>query len=139
MWLFYYFNFERNYDVLKSKSPCFCWTKIETLIKTKLNWKWKIPHTALERRTLCFILYKNRKLKVKLWWIGARERKKRAFFLPFILSEGNLFNICVLSQCIVYWIHCQSIDTFTYQRTLLRTLFCLFLKSPKAFSVSLTF
>ena len=22
MWLFYYFNFERSYDVLKSKSPC---------------------------------------------------------------------------------------------------------------------
>ena len=22
MWLFYYFNFERNYDVLKSKIPC---------------------------------------------------------------------------------------------------------------------
>ena len=22
VWLFYYFNFERNYDVLKSKSPC---------------------------------------------------------------------------------------------------------------------
>ena len=22
MWLFYYFNFERNYDVLMSKSPC---------------------------------------------------------------------------------------------------------------------
>ena len=27
--------------------------------------------------------------------------------------------------------------TFTYQKTLLYTLFCLFLKSPKAFSVSL--
>ena len=22
VWLFYYFNFKRNYDVLKSKSPC---------------------------------------------------------------------------------------------------------------------
>ena len=22
MWLFYYFNFERNYDALKSKSTC---------------------------------------------------------------------------------------------------------------------
>ena len=22
MWFFYYFNFERNYDVLKSTSPC---------------------------------------------------------------------------------------------------------------------
>ena len=23
VWLFYYFNFERSYDVLNSKSPCF--------------------------------------------------------------------------------------------------------------------
>ena len=34
--------------------------------------------------------------------VGARERKKKAFFVPFILSLGNFFNICVLSQCIVY-------------------------------------
>ena len=58
---------------------------------------------------MCFSSYKNRKLKVKLWWVGAHERKKRAFFILFILSEGNFFNICVLSQCIVYWIHFQKI------------------------------
>ena len=52
--------------------------------------------------------YKNRKLKVKLQWVGARKRKKRAFFVPFILSERNFFNICVLSQCIVYWILIQK-------------------------------
>ena len=94
-------------------------------IKTKRNRKWKIPHTVLERRTLCFSSYKNSKLKVKLWWVGARERKKRAFFVPFILSEGNFFNICVLSQCIVYWIHFQNIHTFTYQKTSLHTLLLL--------------
>ena len=63
---------------------------------------WKIPQTVLERRTLCFSSFKNRRLKVKLWWAGARERKKRAFFVPFILSEEKFFNICVLSQCIEY-------------------------------------
>ena len=104
----------------------FCCAKIKTLIKTKWNRKWKIPHTVLERQTLCFSLNKNCKLKVKLWWVGARERKKRAFFVSFILSEGNFFNICVLSQCKVHWIHFQNIHTFTYQKTLF-----------KAFSVSL--
>ena len=44
---------------------------------------------------------------------------KRAFFVPFILSEGNFFNICVLPRCIVYWIQFQNIDTFIYQKTLL--------------------
>ena len=102
--------------------------KKKTLIKVKRNRKWKITHIVLERRTLCFSSYKNRKLKVKLWWVGARKRKKRAFFVPFILSEGNFFNICVLSQCIVYWIHFQNIHTFAYQKTLLHTLLLLVFK-----------
>ena len=85
------------------------------------------PHTVLERRSLCFSSYKNRKLKVKLWWAGVRERKKRAFIVPFILSEGSFFNICVLSQRTAYWIHFQNIHTFMYQKTLLHTLFHLFL------------
>ena len=105
MWIFYYFNFERNYDVLKSKCPC--------------------------------ILLNFRKLKVRLWRVGACERKKRAFFVSFMLSEEYFFNICVLSQYIVYWIYFQNIHTFIYQKSLLHPRFCLFLKSPKAFSVSL--
>ena len=35
----------------------------------------------------------------------------------FILSEGNFFKICVLSQCIVYWMHFQNISTFAYQKS----------------------
>ena len=65
-------------------------------------------------------------------------KKKRAFFVPLILSEENFFNICVLSQCILYWIRFQNIYTLIYQKTLLHTLFCLFWKSRKAFSVSLS-
>ena len=53
------------------------------------------------------------------------------------MLKGNFFNICVLSQCIMYWIKFQNIHTFTYQKTLLYTLFCLFLKSLIALSVSL--
>ena len=71
----------------------------------KWNQKWKIPHTVLERQTLCSSSYKNCKLKVKLWWVGANERKKMTLFVLFILSERNFFNICVLFQCLLYWIH----------------------------------
>ena len=81
--------------------------------------------------------FKNRALKVKLCWVVACKRKNRAFFVPFIFSNGNFFNISVLSQCIVYWIHFQNIHTLTDRKILLYTLFSLFLKSPKAFSVSL--
>ena len=34
---------------------------------------------------MCFNWYKNRKLKVKLSWVGTRERKNRALFVSFIL------------------------------------------------------
>ena len=97
-------------------------------MKWKRNWKWKIPHTGLERETLCFSSYKKGKLKVKLWWFVARERKKRAFYVPFILSKGNFFNICVLSRCIVYWIHFQNIHTFIYKKTLLHASLLLVFK-----------
>ena len=70
--------------------------------ETKRNQKWKLPQTVLERRTLCFSSYKNLKFKIKQWSVGACERKKRAFFGPLIFSEENLFNVCVLSQFIVY-------------------------------------
>ena len=63
---FLLFNFERSYDVLKSKSPCILLNKKKTLIKAKRNRKWKTLHTVLERRALCFSSYKNLKLKVKL-------------------------------------------------------------------------
>ena len=52
----------------------------------------------LEKRTLRFSSYKNHKLKVKLWWVGARERRKRAFFTICFVR----FLTFVLFQCIVY-------------------------------------
>ena len=77
MWLFYYFNFESSYDILNSKTPCALLNKNINFNKNKTESKWKIPHIVLERPTLCFTLYNNRKLKVL------------AFFMLFIFSEGN--------------------------------------------------
>ena len=134
MWLLYYLNFETNYDVLKSKSPCILLTKNINFNKNKTEWKWKIPQTVLERRTLCFRSYKNRKLKVKMWWGGGPERTKRAFFVPFILSEENFFKI-FLSQCIVYRIHFQYIHTSTYQKTLVHRFLLLVFKNRQKPSV----
>ena len=77
----------------------------------KRNQKWKNPHTVLDRRTLCFSSYKNRKSKVT----GGCERKKRAFFVPFTFSLYNVLCHCimyVLCHCIMYQIRFQSIHTF---------------------------
>ena len=96
------------------------------------NRKWKIPH-----------IYRSRKLKVKLWWVGGSSRKKkegifctvcfvrRKFFLTFLLT----------SQFIVYWIHFQNIHihTFTYQKTLLHTLLLFIFKISKSLQCILNY
>ena len=116
VWLFYYFNFERSHNVLKSKIPCILLNKNINFNKHETESKWKIPHTVFERQTLCISSYKNHKLTVKLWRVGACERKQTESFVPFILSELNFFNLRVLSQCILYWIHFPSIHTLTYKK-----------------------
>ena len=65
--LFFSFSFERYYDVVKSKNPCFF--KNINFNKKKKNGieNEKIPRRFLERQTLCFSSYKNRTLKAKLW------------------------------------------------------------------------
>ena len=67
----------------------------------KRNRNWKTTHTLLEKRTLCFSSYKNHKLKVNCDELEL-EKEKTGFFVALILSEGNFFEICILSQCIVY-------------------------------------
>ena len=86
---------------------------------------------------MCFSSNKNYLLKVKLWWVGARERKKRTLSGHLILSEGNFWNICVLSQYIVHWIHFQNIKILHIKSPYFIRFCCLFLKSSNAFSVSL--
>ena len=73
---------------------------------------------------MCFSSYKNRKLKVKLLlWAVAHEIKKRTFFVLFYFVC-----FCILSQCIVFWIHFLNIHTLTYQKTLLYKLLLLVFK-----------
>ena len=43
VWLFYYFYFERNYEVLKSKSPCFLLNKNINFNKNKTELKMENP------------------------------------------------------------------------------------------------
>ena len=63
---------------------------------------------------------------------GKREHFSYSLFCP-----REVFLTFVLSQYIVYW-NFENIHTFTYQKRLLHTLFCLFFKSWKTFSVFLT-
>ena len=48
VWLFNYFNFETNYDILKSKSPCILLNKNINFNKNETESKMEIPHTVLD-------------------------------------------------------------------------------------------
>ena len=68
-----------------------CLTKMQTLIKTKRNRKLKIPHTVLERRTLCFISYKNRKIKSKTVISCNSRKEKEGIFCTTDFVRKNVF------------------------------------------------
>ena len=90
----------------------------------KQNWNWEMPHTVLERRTLCFSSYKNHKFKRKLWWAGALERKTRAFlFLLFYAKE--FFLTFVLYLIYSMW-NTLSEYTFTLSKNISYTFVACF-------------
>ena len=124
MWLFYYFIFESNYDILKSKSPCIL---LKNFNKSETESKMENPTHSFRETSPVLELIQESQFKSKTVMSWGLRKKKEGIFLPFILSEGNLFKICVLSQYIVYWIHFQNIHTFTYKKAFLLALLCLFL------------
>ena len=144
MWLFCYSDFERNYDVLKSKSPCILLNKNINFVKNQTKLRMGSSTHNFRETNLVLSSYKNPKLKVQLWWVGARERKKKDFlyclFCPkeFFLTFVLIYSI---SQCIVYWIHEYTfkINTLLHIKKHYFIQFCcLFIKSLKAFSVFLS-
>ena len=101
------------------------------MTKTRRNRKWKILHTVFERRTLCFRSRKNRRSKVKLWWVGTRERKTRAFFCAVYFFRRKRLCVCFISVYSV--LNTLSEYTFTYQKTLLHTILLLVFKIVESF------
>ena len=87
-----------------SKTGCivyaFCWKKKKEMESKMEN----STHSFRETDGL------REKLKIKLWWVGAHERKMRHFLCRLFCPKEIFLDICVLSQCIVYWIHfaCSS-------------------------------
>ena len=62
---------------------------IKTVDKNETESKIENPAHTLKRNEPCFSSYKNRELKLILWWAWAGERKKSSFIVTFILSEEN--------------------------------------------------
>ena len=103
-------DFERNYDVLKSKSPRILLSKNINFNKNETESKAENPTHSFRDMNLVFQLTWESQIKRKTVMSWSSRKKKRGIFFP---SERN-FNICVLSQCIMYWIRFENIHTFTY-------------------------
>ena len=85
VWFFSYFIFEGNYDVLNSQSACKLLNK--TINFTKNGKELAEMENPLHSFRESSSSYRNRKLKVKPWWVEACERKKRGFFVPFSVQK----------------------------------------------------
>ena len=79
------------------------------------------------KRCMAFLLFKFWK---ELWCFKVKE-SFWGHFLDLLFCPKGICNICGPAQCIVYWIRFQNIYTFTYQRTLLHTVFLLVIKIVK--------
>ena len=106
--------------------------------KNKTESKMQNPTHQFKETNLVLQLIEESQIKSETVMSWSSWKKKEGIFVPFILSKRKFFSICVLSQFIVYWIHFQNKYTFTYQKAILHKLFCLFLKSSKAFRGSLS-
>ena len=70
--------------------------------------------------------------------ISWSSRKKiEGIFCTVHFVRRKFFNICALTQYIMYWILFQNIHTFTYQKTLLHTILLLVFKIVESLQLSL--
>ena len=114
MWFIYCFNFERSYDVLKSKSPCILLKKNINFNQFKTESKMGNPTHSFREKNLVPQPIEESQIKSKTVMSYSLRKKKRHFLYRLFCLKATFLKIYVLSQCIVYWIHFQNIHTFTF-------------------------
>ena len=88
VWLFYYFNFERNYDVLKSKSPCILLNKNVSFNKNETESKIENPtHSFWETNLVLQLIWESQiKSKTVMSW-SSRKRKEGIFCTVYFVRK----------------------------------------------------
>ena len=91
-------------------------------------------HSFREINLVLQLIYESQiKSKTVMSW--SSRKKKRGHFCTGYFFRRKFFNIFVLSHCILYLIHFQNIDTFTYQKALLHALLLLVFKIVESFLI----
>ena len=114
---FYYFDFERNYDVLHSKNPCFLLKKSTNLRKNERESKMENPtHTLRETNLVLHPIWESWiRSKTVMSWSLQKEKEEIFFEHSCFVKMFSVLN------------NTNNIQTSTCQKKLLHTLFCLFL------------
>ena len=84
MWLLYYFNFERNYDVLKSKSPCI-------LLNESTNFNKNETKSKMENPTHTLVLQLESQIKSKTVMSWSSLKKKGDIFSTVYFVQRKFF------------------------------------------------
>ena len=132
MQLFCCFNFEMNYDVLKSKGLCLMLSKNINFNKNQLESKMENPpHTFREMNLVLRLVQEPQVKSENLMSWSQRKKKEGIFCTVYLVTFVFYLNV----QCIEYTF--RKYILLHIQKYYLIHFCCLFLKSSKAFSVSL--
>ena len=123
-----YFNFERNYDVLQSKSPCILLNENINFNKNETESEKENPSHSFRGMNLVFQLRQESQIKSKTVMSWSSRKKKEGIFYTVSFVRKNFFNICILFQCVVYRIHSQNIHTFYIIKNITSYAFLLVFK-----------
>ena len=104
-------------------SPCILLNKNIDFNKNKKKSKMENLTHIFREKNFVLQLIKEWQIKSKTVVSWNLRKREKCIFCTVCFVQRNIFNIFVLSQCIVYWTHFQNIHTFTYQKTLPHTLF----------------
>ena len=118
MCLFYDFNFERNYDVLKSKSPCILLYKNINFNKNETESKMESPIHSFRETKLVLQLIKESQIKSKtvMSWMELAKEKRGHFLYRLFCPKGIIFKICVLLNTLSEYTYLyipESITSYT--------------------------
>ena len=91
MWLFYYFNFERSYDVLKSKSPYILLKKNKNFDINETESKMENPTHSFRETNLVLQLIKESQIKIKTVMSWSLRKKKEGIFCTVYFVRREFF------------------------------------------------
>ena len=88
MWFLFYFSFERNYDVLKSKSPYFLLNKNIKFNKNETELKMENPTHSFREMNHVLQLVQELRIKRKgvMTW-RSRKKKECTFVKPLFYAK----------------------------------------------------